>query len=200
MQTTTTLAPIAKPANAAEATPGQNRQEDVPALVAGIAKRKATVGETFSGKKGKGRLFAMACAALKSLRGLSKADKLPSDTEAEVREAVSQFWQMQANRLLSYGTVTSATFDKPSVKVDTETGAVALKLKATLKAERPAADSREEKFMLGFALKNAKKRMDMMLDSLDKYEQSERAEQSAKIVALENRIVALGAEIAKQQS
>ncbi len=165
-------------------------EPNLPAIVLGVAKRKTTIGQTFSSKKGKASLFSGVCAFLKSELGMGKTEHLNSEWTGKVESAIAEFWKTQANVVLSYGSIKSATFDKPSVKFQTnEKGELqaSVELNAKIHATRNCKDNAETKLMSTELLRRAKKRMDYMLDNLDKFERSDMDEQRLKVIALESK-------------
>lgn len=182
-----TLETLPRNADAAVSTP---TEIDLVVLVSECAKRKAKLGESFQGKKGKQSLFALACAAYRSLRGLPKFDddgkpcQLPDSIANSIREAVASFWATKANEILSYGEIVSYRTDITKATV-TDDGKVKLHLEAVLKAKRNPKDAAEFRLHCSFAHKQAQKRMDYMLDNLAKFDRDELNAQRRKVECLE---------------
>lgn len=162
---------------------------DFEAVVLQCAKRKTSVGTSFQGKKGKNHLFALCCSAVKSLRGMARTAHVSSEDEKAIQDAIAAFWLAKSRDILSYGTVVSASFDKPTVKFNAE-GEAQLTLNAKLHATRSAKDNAEARLHLSFCLKTARKRLDYMLDNPAEFERDETREQMDKITAIENAVAA----------
>lgn len=148
-------------------------QLDYLEIVSVAAKRKSAIGETFVGKQGKQHLFASACAVVKSRLNIGKfLDDGVTPTRLDevhvngILDAMKSFWQSQANRLLNYGEIRSATFDKPTAEaVKSDTGTVTgfkPKLNARIHAQKDCRDAKESALMLEFCIAQQKKRVDYM--------------------------------------
>lgn len=159
--------------NGAPAAGHSAPQIDYGKVVAECATRKSAVGQTFVGKQGKQHLFASSCAAVKSLLGVAKFmddGKTPTRLDEVhvngILDAMRTFWQSQANRLLNYGEIRSATFDKPTAEaVKADNGDVTgfkPKLNARIHAQKDCRDAKESALMLDFCIKAQEKRVDYM--------------------------------------
>lgn len=180
-------APIGKPtvpknARAARSTPPSI---DYVAVVEEVAKRKASIGTNFAAKKGKQSLFTGVCASVLSLKGKAKTDKLPETVIASINHAITDFWKLQAHKILSYGRMVSATYDKPKALFTEAMEVQAVVLNATLRAERDPKDNGEERLFTLALVKSAKDRMDYMLENLQKFEREELNAQKKRIESLE---------------
>jgi hypothetical protein len=184
MSTQTLNAPQVAPAKAARRSPrsmqvpsGQAaasspKSLDLVALVASIAKVKASIGTKMVGHKGKQNLFSLTCKAWKSHNGKGVDERVPAEVEAEIRKAVNSFWLGQATKMVTeYGEVVSVQWDSPKAKaVEGESGRfdVDLKWNATLKARRDSKDDAEFRLGLSFEVTKAQKRLDYMKDHPEK--------------------------------
>lgn len=159
--------------NGAPAAGQSAPQVDYGKIVAECATRKSAIGQTFVGKQGKQHLFASACASVKSLLGMAKFmddNKTPTRLDDVyvngILDAMKEFWQSQANRLLNYGEIRSATFDKPTAEaVKSETGIVTgfkPRLNARIHAQKDCRDASESALMLEFCIAQQRKRVDYM--------------------------------------
>lgn len=182
-KTLETLPPSAKEA---VSTP---KEIDYFTVVEQCAKRKADIGQSFQGKKGKQGLFAITCKAVKSLKGMAVTELLPAEEENLIRQAVTDFWLSKANILLSYGTVVSFTLDKPSVSFSEEMVVTEVAGNATLKAQREPKDKHEKLLWLHHLKASHEKRLNQMLENLSKYDRQMIAEQQAKCTGLEQAIL-----------
>ena len=187
-----TLETTPRNADAALSTP---TELDLVAMVEACAKRKATIGTSFSSKRGKASLFSACCAFYRSAKGLPKFNDdgkpahLPERVVAEIEQAIVQFWQAQAQDILGFGKIVSYRKNQPIVKIDDE-GRVNAKYGAILKAERECADVSDYHRAVGDKLRNAKKRLDYMLDNPAKFERDDLANQKWQIDCLENALKA----------
>lgn len=153
-----------------------------------LASRKTKIGETFAGRRGKQSLFSAMCKQVKSLRSIDPREHLDSETVKEIEGAIALFWQSEAERILTYGEIKSATYDKPSFKViDLEDGAkdADITLNAKLHAVRKPKDLAEYRLNALYLLAAAKKRMDYMLDHVAKFDREQMATQQNRIAILE---------------
>lgn len=183
------------PVKTAESTPKSNEaamstpaEIDLVLLVAQVAKRKASIGESFSGRKGKSSLFSGVCAAFRSAKGLPKFDddgkpaQLADCHVADINAAITEFWQSKLNDLGSFGTVVSYRKNYVVAKV-ADDGKVSIKYGAKMTAERRCGENTKGtplgEYHLGALERKlaAEKRMDYMLDNLDKYDRDELARQ-----------------------
>lgn len=169
--------------NLAVSTP---KEIDLVEMVKNCAFRKSNIGETLVGNKGKRNLFSAVCADYKSLRSIAKDTRLDDETVGKINEAIKSFWSRQAQRILDYGEVVSASFDKPSAEF-TEDGkrVTNVHLNAKLHSRKELCDSRERKLNVLFMLTQARKRMDNMLGEVGKHTREAMAAQALRIAALE---------------
>lgn len=164
---------------------------DYAQVVETCATRKAKIGQSFNGRKGKQGLFSLSCAMVKSLIGLGKLDKLEIDVENNIRLAVENFWKLQATKILNYGEVVSVTFDKPVIRFNDEMSVTSIQGQASMVARREPNNVSETLLWLHYAKSQASKRMDYMLENVAKYNRAELQTQQAKLAGIENKIVEL---------
>lgn len=183
------------PIKTAESTPKSNEaavstpaEIDLVLLVESVAKRKASIGESFSGKKGKSSLFSGVCSAYRSAMGLPKftEDGRPAQLAdvhvASINDAITEFWQSKLNDLGSFGQVTSYRKNYVIAKVK-EDGTVNLKYGAKMTAERKCGENTPGTAIGEYHLaaldrkKAAEKRMDYMLENMDKFDRDELSRQ-----------------------
>jgi hypothetical protein len=179
-----------KPKNAAAAL-SSPKSIDYVAMAEAVAKRKASIGTNFAAKKGKQSLFTGVCAMVLSTQGKAKTDKLPEAEIASINAAIADFWKLQANRILSYGRMVSATYDKPKAVFTEALEVESVVLNATLRAERDPKDKAEERLYTLALVKSAKDRMDYMLENLAKFERAEMTAQKTRIESLEKHYASL---------
>lgn len=160
---------------------------DVDALVAVTAQRKADIGETFTGIKGKQPLFAAVCAAYKNRSGMTPMDRLNAKAEDTVRTAIDAFWRKQADRIMTYGEVVSASFDKPK-GIFTDTGEMtATKCTAAIRAQRDPSDKSEDGRNTNHLLAKATARLAYMLENPAKYDRIDVTAARNRIASIERR-------------
>ena len=169
---------------------------DLVLLVGQVAKRKASIGESFSGRKGKSSLFSGVCSAFRSAMGLPKFNdegkpaQLADCHVADINSAIVEFWQTKANDFMSFGQVVSYRKNYVVAKVD-DTGTVRLKYGAKMTAERKCGENTTGTALGEYhlaaldRLSAAHKRMDYMLDNLDKFDRDELARQKFLIEAFD---------------
>lgn len=197
--------------NGAPAHGESKPQVDYAAVIEECAARKSAIGQTFVGKQGKQHLFASACANVKSRLGIPKflddgktPTRLDSVHTDAILDAMRDFWTKQANRILNYGEIRSASFDKPSaefVKVMDAAGNLVKtkavpKLNAKIHAQKDCGNDAESALMLAFLIAQAKKRVDYMQGiitpggnqssaGVGKYDREEVDKAKAKLAILE---------------
>lgn len=170
---------------------------DLVLLVSQVAKRKASIGESFSGKKGKSSLFSGVCSAYRSAMGLPKftEDGKPAQLAdvhvTKINEAITEFWQSKLNDLGSFGRVVSYRKNYVVAKVG-EDGTVRIKYGAKMTSERKCGENTNGtalgEYHLGALerLGAARKRLDYMLDNMDKFDRDEMSHQKWLIESYEN--------------
>lgn len=199
-------------------------QIDYGAVVRECAARKSAIGETFVGKQGKQHLFASACANIKSRLSIPKFlddGKTPTRLDEVhtngILDAMKDFWSGVAQRVLNYGEIRSASFDKPSAEfrkvmdgAGNVTGTVAVpKLNARIHAQKDCRDAKESALMLDFIVAQQKKRVDFMQGIVTpggnqssagagKYDREEIDKAKAKLAILETSRDQYRADVARE--
>jgi hypothetical protein len=147
---------------------GGIKDVDIVALCQNVATRKSPIGLTISDRKGAQSIFSGVCAEIKSRSGMDRTARLDDAMVARIKAALATMWEQQAHKVLTYGRVVSATYDKPSGKLDPE-GRAKVTLNAVLKAQRDTKDDGEYRLHASFLHTQAVKRLNYMLEHLSDY-------------------------------
>jgi hypothetical protein len=191
-----------------------NEVLDYVKIIEGIAKVKAPIGSRFVGHKQKQTLFALACNAVKSRRGMSQRDAqgqpihLPEEEAAKIKQAVHDFWLGQARKLVEFGEIVSTVWNAPkarAIETTVEGGGVrkdvALDWTATMKARRDSKDAAEFRLGLSFEVGKATKRLDYMKEHPEKgYSAEDVRAQHDFLTLLEGKLADMNAEKARLEA
>ena len=156
------------------------------AIIKQCASRKASIGITFTNKRGINSLFSGVCAAYKSSRGMSMEEPLDKPTVEKIQDAITTFWKIQAQHLLSYGEVDKYTYDKPAAIFDEKVTQVNdIRVKATMVASKSLKGNKDERLNTLFLRNQATERLASMSKEVWRYDATQIATQKLKIAALE---------------
>lgn len=181
----------------ARETVSSSQPLDVNALVAVTAQRKADIGETFTGIKGKQPLFAAVCAAYKNRSGMAPTDRLNAKAEETVRQAIETFWRKQADRIMTYGQIVSASFDKPKAVIGESGELLTTECTAAIRAKRKVKDLSEDSRNTNHLVAKAQKRLAYMLENPAEYDRADVQAQRNQIAQYEIRQAAINVALDK---
>lgn len=199
-----------KPATTKDMSPKVTAEVDIPELVAAVATRKASVGQSFAGRRAGQSLYASVCSELKKRRGVDPITRL-ADAEATLIEAECvKFMASLTQRAESeYPEVATVRLNVPVAKIDSKSHVVTdFTWQSRVTRCRLAQNLGDERVGLNELLRATKDRLNRMLKYPEKgkskqggggkaYTREEIALVEGRVNAYEARIRKINAELAK---
>lgn len=198
-----------KPATVKDMSPKVTAEVDIPELVAIVATRKASIGQSFAGRRAGQSLYASVCSELKKRRGVDPITRL-ADAEATLIEAecVKFMTSLTQRAETEYPEVATVRLNVPVAKIDSKSHLVTdFTWQSRVTRCRLAQNLGDERVGLNELLRATKARLDRMLGYAKKgeakkgqskaYTREEIALVEGRVNAYEARIRKINSELAK---